>query len=208
MRYQGRITNWKDDQGYGFITPNLGGEPVFIHIKAFTKRQRRPAIDQIVTYEIASDGNGRLQARNVSHVLLAKERQRAAARAAGPSRLPLTLAGLFLAFVVTGAFVGKLPFTMLGLYIGSSLVTFFAYAIDKSAAQEGRWRTQEKTLHLLALIGGWPGALIAQNRLRHKSNKTAFLFTFWITVALNCGALGWLLSAHGQAFRQTLQGFA
>jgi cold shock CspA family protein len=35
MRYQGKITTWKDDQGFGFITPNMGGEPVFVHIKAF-----------------------------------------------------------------------------------------------------------------------------------------------------------------------------
>lgn len=208
MRYQSRITDWKDDQGYGFITPNLGGERVFVHIKAFAKRQRRPAIDQIVTYEVAGDARGRLQARNVSHVLVAKERQRAAARAAGPSRLPQTLAGLFLAFVITATLTAKMPFAILWLYIGASLATFIAYAIDKSAAQAGRWRTQEKTLHLLALIGGWPGALIAQNRLRHKSNKTSFLLTFWLTVVLNCGALGWLLSPHGRPFRQMLLGLA
>ncbi|MDP3638593.1 MAG: DUF1294 domain-containing protein, partial [Azonexus sp.] len=72
-----------------------------------------------------------------------------------------------------------------------------AYALDKSAAQGGRWRTQESTLHLLALIGGWPGALIAQNRLRHKSRKTSFQLVFWMTVLLNCGGLGWLLSTPG-----------
>jgi uncharacterized membrane protein YsdA (DUF1294 family)/cold shock CspA family protein len=208
MRYQGKITDWKDDRGYGFITPNIGGEPVFVHIKAFKTRQRRPAIEQIVTFEMASDGKGRPQASQVSHVLSSEARQRAVVRAAGPSRLPLIIAGLFLAFVATGALTGKFPPALLWLYASASLVTFMAYRIDKSAAENGRWRTPEKTLHLLALIGGWPGALVAQNRLRHKSSKASFLLTFWITVVLNCGGLGWLLSASGQPLRQTLHGLA
>ena len=98
-----------------------------------------------------------------------------------------------------------MPLGLLGLYAGASLVTFIAYAIDKSAAQSGRWRTQESTLHLLALIGGWPGALIAQNRLRHKSRKGSFLLVFWVTVLLNCGGLIWLLSTTGgRVLRSTL----
>ncbi|WJG09423.1 DUF1294 domain-containing protein [Aliiglaciecola sp. LCG003] len=76
-------------------------------------------------------------------------------------------------------------------YIGISLVTFLAYLIDKSAAQEGRWRTKESTLHLFALLGGWPGALVAQNWLRHKSKKTSFRLVFCCTVVLNCSGLGW-----------------
>ncbi len=202
MRYQGKITTWKDDQGFGFITPNMGGEPVFVHIKAFANRQRRPAGSEIVTYEIASDTKGRLQARNVAYV---SERRAAPRRSSGPSRLPLVLAALFLVFVAFIGLTARVPLGLLGLYAGASLVTFIAYAIDKSAAQSGRWRTQESTLHLLALIGGWPGALIAQNRLRHKSRKGSFLLVFWVTVLLNCGGLIWLLStASGRVLRSTL----
>ena len=202
MRYQGKITSWKDDQGFGFITPNMGGEPVFVHIKAFANRQRRPAGSEIVTYEIASDTRGRLQARNVAYV---SERRAAPRSSSGPSRLPLVIAALFLVFVAFIGLTARVPLGLLGLYAGASLVTFIAYAIDKSAAQSGRWRTQESTLHLLALIGGWPGALIAQNRLRHKSRKGSFLLVFWVTVLLNCGGLIWLLStAGGRVLRSTL----
>ena len=202
MRYQGKITTWKDDQGFGFITPNMGGEPVFVHIKAFANRQRRPAGSEIVTYEMANDAKGRLQARNVAYV---SERRAAPRSSSGPSRLPLVLAALFLVFVAFIGLTARVPLGLLGLYAGASLVTFIAYAIDKSAAQSGRWRTQESTLHLLALIGGWPGALIAQNRLRHKSRKGSFLLVFWVTVLLNCGGLIWLLStAGGRVLRSTL----
>ncbi|HBH72150.1 MAG TPA: hypothetical protein DDY43_01605 [Synechococcales bacterium UBA10510] len=45
-------------------------------------------------------------------------------------------------------------------------------------------------LHLLALLGGWPGGLIARHKLRHKTIKQPFRFIFWCTVVLNCLGLG------------------
>jgi uncharacterized membrane protein YsdA (DUF1294 family) len=88
-----------------------------------------------------------------------------------------------------------------GWYTVVSLLTFAVYAIDKSAARRGTWRTAERTLHWLALVGGWPGALLAQQWLRHKSSKPKFRVVFWITVALNvvgvvliCAFIGDLLS--------------
>jgi uncharacterized membrane protein YsdA (DUF1294 family) len=72
-------------------------------------------------------------------------------------------------------------------------VAFCAYALDKSAARTGRWRTPEGTLHIFGLAGGWPGALVAQKVLRHKSQKQSFQLVFWATVLLNCSALGWFI---------------
>lgn len=85
-------------------------------------------------------------------------------------------------------------FLLAGLVYGfMSLVTYAVYALDKSAARSGQWRTRESTLHLLALLGGWPGALLAQRQLRHKSGKTAFLLVFWFTVLLHGLLLATLL---------------
>jgi len=83
------------------------------------------------------------------------------------------------------------------LYALASVACFIAYALDKAAARRGERRTPERTLLLLGLAGGWPGALAAQSLLRHKSAKPAFLFKFWCTVLLNLGALlalqaGWV----------------
>ena len=72
-------------------------------------------------------------------------------------------------------------------YIGFSLAAFLAYAFDKSAAVAGRWRTAESTLLLLSAAGGWPGALLAQQLLRHKTSKPSFVRAFWFTVLLNAG---------------------
>ncbi|MBS1129968.1 MAG: Cold-shock protein DNA-binding:Protein of unknown function [Proteobacteria bacterium] len=200
MRLQGRITSWKDDQGYGFITPNGGGEPVFLHIKAFTRRQPRPVGEEIVTYELQQDKRGRWRAESVEFVRGTGRKRVVAER--GPSRWPLALVGLFFAFLGASTLTGKMHPLLFAFYAGISISTFIAYLLDKSAARNGNWRTQERTLHLLALVGGWPGALLAQNRLRHKTAKDSFLMIFWTTVLLNCGALGWLLTpAGGHALR-------
>jgi uncharacterized membrane protein YsdA (DUF1294 family) len=86
--------------------------------------------------------------------------------------------------------------TILFLYLAASVAAFVAYGVDKSAAHSGRWRTPESTLHLLALLGGWPGALIAQRVFHHKSRKPSFRAGFLLTVGLNCAALLWFLWAQ------------
>ena len=65
MRYQGKVTNWKDDQGFGFVTPNGGGLKAFVHIKAFSNSSHRPTEGDIITYELATDENGRFFAKNI-----------------------------------------------------------------------------------------------------------------------------------------------
>lgn len=193
MRYKGRITTWRDDKGFGFITPNGGGDQVFLHISSFSNRQRRPEGNELVTYELTVDIKGRPQAKSVAFV----GEQAAPSKATGRSNIPTLFAVCFLLFVIAAVIGGRLPASVLALYLVASIVSFFAYAFDKSAARQNQWRTQESTLHLFALIGGWPGALAAQRLLRHKSAKTSFQAIFWITVVLNCGALGWLLSSSG-----------
>ncbi|GAB3605866.1 hypothetical protein GCM10027413_12750 [Conyzicola nivalis] len=74
---------------------------------------------------------------------------------------------------------------MHALYLGAGVVTFVVYAIDKRAARTGRHRISENTLHLLALLGGWPAAVIAQQTLRHKTAKRSFRAVFWVTAAAN-----------------------
>lgn len=70
-------------------------------------------------------------------------------------------------------------------YIVPSIITFIVYAVDKSAAKNGRWRVKERTLHLLSLVGGWPGAILAQKIFRHKTHKQPFRFIFFTMVLLN-----------------------
>jgi uncharacterized membrane protein YsdA (DUF1294 family) len=70
-----------------------------------------------------------------------------------------------------------------GVYvIAMSLVAYWVYAVDKRRAQVGEWRVPEAWLHLLELLGGWPGAFLAQRRLRHKCSKVSYQVEFWLIV--------------------------
>ena len=86
---------------------------------------------------------------------------------------------------------GMLPAVVPVFYAVASIAAAIVYRLDKSAAARNGWRTSEAVLHVMALIGGWPGALVAQQVFRHKSRKLSFRLAFWATVALNCGALTW-----------------
>ena len=81
---------------------------------------------------------------------------------------------------------------IVAFYAVISMLAYITYAIDKKAAINNRRRVSEKTLHLLGVVGGWPGAFLAQQRLRHKTQKTAFQVTFWLTVVVNLACAGWL----------------
>lgn len=63
-----------------------------------------------------------------------------------------------------------------------SALSYWAYARDKRSAQAGEWRVSEAQLHLWELLGGWPGALVAQRRLRHKYSKASYQLVFWLIV--------------------------
>lgn len=102
--------------------------------------------------------------------------------------------GLFLSWAVR---TDRLPLQAVSVPLVLSVITFVAYALDKHAAQTGRRRTPESTLHLLELAGGWPGAWIAQQRLRHKSRKPAYRRAFRAMAMLHCMTLAAWWWTHG-----------
>ena len=119
---------------------------------------------------------------------------------------PVLVPSIFLALLGISTAFGFLPPVILLTYFLLSLLTYLFYYLDKSAARNGGWRTKESTLHILALLGGWPGALLAQQRLRHKTRKQPFRFIFWITILGNLAVLFWLHTADGSAFLHNLFG--
>lgn len=120
------------------------------------------------------------------------------AGAAGRSQAPYALAmgTMMLAWVALlawGVWAQRLSLWAVGVVLGVNMVTLVAYASDKYAARRGQWRTRESHLHLLALAGGWPAAWLAQQKLRHKTQKAAFRMVYGLTVVAHCAALAaWL----------------
>ena len=190
MNQKGLLTTWNDAKGFGFITPEGGGERVFAHISSYSGRGR-PSANRKVTFSLKKDDQGRLRAGRFHYAGAAKVRASVAPgvwiSAAVVLTFFTTLAGLF--------HRGYLPGSILAAYGGVSLVLLVMYWIDKRAAQRGAQRIAENTLHLFELCCGWPGALVAQQVFRHMTRKGSYQFVFWLVVLVNLGALGWLLVA-------------
>ena len=268
MRQAGRIGQWNDDKGFGFVTPHGGDARAFVHVKAFQVSARRPVVGDLISYDTETDAKGRLTAINVRFA-----GQRILTPAAAPRRTPktrtppmrvprLTIAITFLLVVIALAVLGIMPAALALAYLLMSVASYLMYAFDKEVAGRARWqrilapatvprrtrkprtparriprlaiallfllavialtvagvmpaalalvyglmsvasylmyafdkevagrarwrRTPESTLHLLDLLGGWPGGLIAQQVARHKTVKASFQRGFWITVVLN-----------------------
>ena len=189
-RQQGILADWNDDRGFGFITPAVGGSRVFVHVSAFP-RGRRPVVGCEVTYAEVRDERNRARASRVRYA--------ATARASGPnvSGIPVALAttALFFALLAGLLVLDKVPVMLAAAYVLLSGIAFLMYGADKAAAKQGGWRTSESTLHTIALVGGWPGALVARRVFRHKTRKQPFRTVFWATVTANCGALAWFVYA-------------
>jgi len=198
MRLQGKINNWDDDKGFGFVEQNGGGERAFVHIKAWKTRFRRPANGDVIIYELARENNNRLKAVNVH---FSKDSRRSSKRGGSKqnSRFGHYFFIAFIGLLITSTALSKLPLIVPLYFLLMSVITFCAYAFDKSAARDGRWRTPESTLHFWSLIGGWSGALLAQNILRHKSSKVSFKRVYKVTVLLNVGIIFWLHTAQGES---------
>ncbi|MUJ19442.1 DUF1294 domain-containing protein [Aliivibrio fischeri] len=191
---KGRVVEWNDSKGYGFISALNGELKVFLHISTLKNKNRRPKVGDEVSFDINEEIKGRFNANNVS--------------IAGANTIPSTIMFCFIYLVLASValvmFNGEKMFLV--LYLGMSLLTYAMYAVDKNAAKKGNWRASENTLHVLSLLGGWPGALFAQNQFRHKSKKQPFKTILWITIFVNIGAFAWTFTSSGTMFMQNIIG--
>ncbi|WP_313025933.1 DUF1294 domain-containing protein [Pseudomonas lopnurensis] len=193
MERRGTLRSWHEQKGFGFIRPEQGGEDVFVHVSA-VRGECRPVVGDQVLYVPGRDRQGRLRAEQVRLAAvptLARPpiRRHPARRlfAGSVQNLPAKL--LVFALLCLLPLVGSLyrlgSAVPLAVYAVASLLTFLLYWRDKHSALKDRWRTPETTLHVFELAGGWPGALLAQQLLRHKTRKLGYQLLFWAIVVLH-----------------------
>jgi uncharacterized membrane protein YsdA (DUF1294 family)/cold shock CspA family protein len=198
MRYEGILKSWNDERGFGFLEPLESHEDVFVHARAFRRGVERPQVGQAMSFEVEVGPEGKKRAKNVELIVEGRISTRRVSRRPplktlpgllGRGRARLLAIPLFLILYLVLTVLWALPFFTVLVYVGVSLITFAVYMKDKSAAVQNARRTSELTLLALGLAGGWPGALLAQHYLRHKSIKLGFQIEFWCTVAMNIVAL-------------------
>lgn len=136
---KGRVVEWNDSKGYGFISALNGELRVFLHISTLKNKNRRPKIGDEVSFDINEEIKGRFNANNVSIV--------------GANTIPSTIMFCFIYLVL--ASVALVMFNgekvLLVLYLGMSLLTYAMYAVDKNAAKKGNWRKPQRTLFMCCL---------------------------------------------------------
>lgn len=167
-----RIVKWNSEKGYGFV--RVDSQDFFLHIKDFADRHKTPAVGDVIRFSQGTDLKGRPCARNAVYLN-------------GGSFFDLWPETILFVLMVAPAWalyrLAVDPVIVIVSAIGISSVTYLLYSLDKTRARANEWRIPEATLQVLALCGGWPGAFIAQQRLRHKCSKPRFLVVFWMIVA-------------------------
>ena len=202
MRDQGRLVEWFDDKGYGFIQPNDSSKDrVFLHIKDFARQGPRPITGCALEYVVQLDGQGRYKAKQVTY-LKASQTQKKSHQQPKPQKnksannlQPMQIACVTYIVIIALMTISGVLNSMVLLFISIiNALTYWMYAQDKEAAQSGNRRVPENTLHTLAFLGGWPAAWLAQQRLRHKTQKQPFRKIYFCTIVFNILLIGWLIS--------------
>lgn len=226
MEQKGVLHRWHDDKGFGFIRAD--NNDFFVHISS-VRGERRPLQGEAVYFVGGRDEQGRLRAQHMrsaelsidrpairrkpsphTNTTLAKPSQPThRPRQQTPARLKSTLSLMIILCAAPAvgawqAFANHAVFWPLLAYCAMSLLSIWQYSRDKHNAQTGAWRIPEKQLHSVELLGGWPGALLAQQLLRHKTKKASYQGVFWLIVLLH--QVYWLdqLAFDGQLLQQVL----
>ena len=186
MRFEGFVKSWNDERAFGFIEPLQGGQQIFLHITAFPPGAARPVLNQRVTFEIELNRDGKKRATRARLAPVARAPiVRPVRRASAWGGASLFTLPAFVVLYLVVSILWRVPPVVAAAYGALSVVCFVFYAADKQAARSGGWRVKEDTLLLVGLLGGWPGAVLAQQFLRHKSAKVSFRAAFWVTVVVN-----------------------
>lgn len=187
----GRIVEWNDARGYGFIAPEAGGADVFVHVSVF--RTGRPRQGDRILYNPGIGRDGRPAARRAR---LERDATEATPDYFDRHAMRVWAAAALMIGVLATVVMDRVPVWMLAPYAIGGLASFALYGIDKQAARRGEWRVSEATLHGLDAAFGIIGGLLAQLIFRRKTSKPEFTaITGGIAILHAIGLAGFLSGA-------------
>jgi uncharacterized membrane protein YsdA (DUF1294 family)/cold shock CspA family protein len=170
------MVEWSEAKGHGFIS--FEKHRIFVHQRDFSARHKRTEVGDVVDFVLGRDDKGRLCAQKVEHHN-------------GGGRIRFWHLLILLPFVAGPGYAlwqagGRANASLVfGCAAGMSVISYLLYWLDKLRARHGQWRVSASTLHLVALLGGWPGAFLAQRNFRRKSLGLRFQLLFWLIVTLH-----------------------
>lgn len=172
--YTARVIEWHADKGYGWV--KFDDKRLFLHRRDFSRLHHTPKAGEEIRFNWGLDAKLRPCAQNAVQVR----------EVADVSVWALCLLGALLVLPVYAWRQAGWEVWILAAYVCAvSWMTYATYRSDKRKARREVWRTPEWCLHLLELAGGWPGAWVAQRRLRHKCSKSFYQFEFWLIVCIH-----------------------
>jgi uncharacterized membrane protein YsdA (DUF1294 family)/cold shock CspA family protein len=209
LELRGVLKTWDDAKGCGFISPEEGYGEVFLHISA-VRGDRRPAVGDELLFISSMDRKGRQRAEHAriqggsafdersfrrkqkrvpDAAPVQKRPERRTRRPGSIQYLPLKLTVFIAACILPGLGLALMTsagqFGPLVAYVLFSVVAYFMFFDDKRRAFKKKRRVPEAFLHLVELLGGWPGALVSQQRFRHKTRKLSYQGLCWLIVFIH-----------------------
>ncbi len=173
--WSAKVVEWNAEKGYGWL--QWADKRVFLHRREYSGPNRTPEVGEEVHFILGKDAEGRHCAKNA-----VSDR----GRGYGTGFLSLLLLCAMLGLPAIA--VQRLPIELwktAAYALAISLLTYAAYASDKRRARTRAWRIPEAHLHVLELLGGWPGAWLAQRHLRHKCSKGSYQCIFLLIILIH-----------------------
>lgn len=194
---KGILVLWNDEKGFGFVSTGTGERDLFMHISTVKNYRkglsRRPKVGDAVEYQPISPEEASGQRRITRAIVVGiNDSAFGIDNDPGPWWKMLgvkLLAGtpILLSLYLIWRTGNPIP---LFSYMFMSVLSSLYFAADKRRALTHGWRIPENYLHIFELLGGWPGALLAQKAFRHKNKKGEYQRIFWEIVSLH--GLIWL----------------